>query len=236
MTRTRSIRAAFLALSLAACSSESLSHAPDGSSGAGGVTGAGGAAGSPSVQQPNVRKAYPEGPYGRGKGAVIANLSFLGWRNPQASNFDPNKLEKVELADFYNPGGTTNDVKLILLNASAVWCSVCRSEYRHISSANIYASYRPRGLEMLGVLFEDANYNPAKPSDLVVWGGPDGYDLPFGLVLDPAFKTGSYFESDATPMNMLIDARTMQILDVTMGYNASSPNDYWNAIGDLLQQ
>jgi hypothetical protein len=227
MLRTTPISVALVGLALAGCSSEAL-KATDGAADAGEpATGEGSEA---------RRAPYPEGPYGRGVGATIANLSFLGWRDPGAAAYDPSRLEKVELSDFYNPGGSESDVRLLLLNASAVWCSVCRSEYRHIRTADVYSTYRPQGLEMLGVLFEDVNYNPAKPSDLVVWGGPDGYQLPFGLVLDPGFKTGVYFESDATPMNMLIDTTTMQIIDVTMGYNATSPDEYWEQIGALLRQ
>ena len=71
-------------------------------------------------------KAYPPGPYGRGIGATIENLSFLGWKDPVRSGYDPAALETVSLADFYDPSGTRT--KLIVLNASAVWCSVCRAE------------------------------------------------------------------------------------------------------------
>ncbi len=212
MTRTAPVLAALVAVVLAGCTSEALRAAPDQEQEPADV---------PAAPRPSSVKEYPPGPYGRAAGATIANLSFLGWRDPRAANFDPQHLEKVELADFYNPDGSKSDVDFIVLNASAVWCSVCRSEYRHIINADIYGTYRPRGLEILGVLFEDVNYDPAKPSDLVVWGGPDGFDLPFGLVLDPAFKTGAYFGSDATPMNLLIDAHTMRIIEVTMGYSGT---------------
>src|SRR5262245_23728136 len=50
-------------------------------------------------------KAYPPGPYGRGIGAVIENLSFLGWRDPVASGYDPSQLQSVSLAEFYDPTG-----------------------------------------------------------------------------------------------------------------------------------
>jgi hypothetical protein len=45
------------------------------------------------------------------------------------------------------------------------------------------------------------------------------------LVLDPGFKMGAYFDSDATPLNLLIDVRTMTIVLVTMGYST----DYWSS-------
>jgi hypothetical protein len=71
---------------------------------------------------------------------------------------------------------------------------------------------------------------------LAIWGGPDAFQVPFPLVIDPGFKTGAYFETDATPMNMLIDTRTMQILDITMGYDTAQPDVYWSKIDRWLGQ
>src|SRR5690242_12769360 len=42
-------------------------------------------------------QAYPPGPYGYGVGAVIANLEFVGWRDPVAANYDVNLLEHLRL-------------------------------------------------------------------------------------------------------------------------------------------
>ena len=92
----------------------------------------------------------------------------------------------------------------------------------------------PGGVEIVGVIFEDNQYNPAKPNDLVIWGGKDGFTVPFPLVLDPGFKIGVYFDSDATPMNMLIDATTMQIIRVDMGFDSRTPDKYWQFIDTLL--
>jgi len=221
------------ALVMLACSSESLGGAdePTASGAAGGASGRpADAGGLPELSRPS----YPEGPYGRGVGATIANLGFLGWRDPEGANYDPLALEVVRLSDFYNPSGAADGVRIIALNASAVWCTVCRAEYRHFNTAGTYAQYRPKGVEIIGILFEDNDYNPAKPGDLVLWGGPNGYKVPFPLVLDPGFKSGVYFDSDATPMNMLIDATNMQILKVTMGYDSSNPEKYWQAIDAWL--
>src|SRR5688572_9729793 len=89
--------------------------------------------------------AYPPGPYGRGVGAVIENLSFLGWRDPVLAGYDPAALETVSLSAFYDPTGTRT--KLIVLNASAVWCSVCRSEMQDIRARDTYRVYKQKGVE-----------------------------------------------------------------------------------------
>lgn len=217
------------------CSSEPLSSSTPGDS-AGGSTNAGGSsANGGSATVPTLsRPDYPEGPYGHGVGATVPNLSFLGWRDPAAAQYDAEHLEVVNLSDFYNPNGTEGKPRIIALNASAVWCTVCRAEYRQLQSSHTYANYRPKGVEMIGVLFEDNDYNPAKPSDLNRWGTV--FEVPFPLVLDPGFKTGQFFASDATPLNLLIDTSNMQILNVTMGYDATDPQAYWGAIDKWLSQ
>src|SRR5688572_12808857 len=87
---------------------------------------------------------YPAGPYGRNVGSVIENLEFLGWRDPVAAAYDPANFEVLRLSDFYDPEGA--DVKLIVLNASAVWCGVCQVEYDHIERNDINAIYRAKGV------------------------------------------------------------------------------------------
>lgn len=175
---------------------------------------------------------YPAGPYGRTVGAVIENLEFLGWRDPLGAGYDPANFEIVRLSDFYDPSG--DELKYIVLNASAVWCTVCRAEYRHFKERDIYATYRAQGVELVGALFEDAASAPAKPEDLAEWSSLPSHAVEFPMVLDPGFKLGSYFTSDATPLNLLIDARTMRIVDATMGYDPSEESTYWQLVDSLL--
>jgi hypothetical protein len=190
-------------------------HAPDSGSASAEVT-----------PQPN----YPAGPYGTARGATIANLSFMGWRDPAAAGYTRDKFETLRLSDFYNPDKSPQGARVLVLNASAVWCSVCRVEYTHLMRDQVYANYRPKGIEILGVLFEDNDGLPARPQDLELWGGSNGFSVTFPLVLDPGFKTGVYFASDATPLNMIIDTSNMTILDITMGFDARTPEAYWGGI------
>jgi hypothetical protein len=199
--------------------------------GAGAHAGAGASAGPAAVSPTPSWAAYPAGPYGTSRGATIENLSFLGWRHPDAAGYDPAKFELVRLSDFYDPDGHTG-VKLLAINASAVWCSVCRAEYADMNTAQIYSSLQPMGLEILGTLFEDNAYYPAQPQDLTNWGVLSAHSVKFPLGLDPGFKLGKYFDSDATPLNMLIEVRTMTIVQVTMGYSPT----YWTQTQALLQK
>jgi hypothetical protein len=214
------------------CSSSPLTGSPatDGEPAALPVAPESGSAGATGAAGPTSTFAsYPAGPYGTGRGATIQNLSFLGWRHPDVAQYDLSKLETLRLSDFYDPDGHTG-IKLLAINASAVWCSVCRSEYVDMKTQDTYATYKAKGVEMLGTLFEDNSYYPAQPMDLHNWGSVSNHAVAFPLVIDPSFKMGAYFDSDATPLNMLVDVRTMTIVSVTMGYSTT----YWDTVQKTL--
>ncbi|HEV8549588.1 MAG TPA: hypothetical protein VGQ57_11185 [Polyangiaceae bacterium] len=179
------------------------------------------------------QQSYPPGPYGHGLGAVIENLEFIGWRDPAGASYDVNQFEHVRLGDFYDPTGAQTE--LLVLNASAVWCVVCQSEARDMKTNDTYQAFHARKVQMLTTLFEDQESNPAKPSDLVLWGSSKQREIDFPLVLDPALKMGIYFTSDATPLNLVIDARTMTIIDVMMGYDGTPGTGMWGRIDQLLK-
>jgi AhpC/TSA family len=185
---------------------------------------------TPTAAGPTYEKVdYPAGPYGVGVHATLENFAFLGWHDPVAANYDQTKLETVHLSEYYNPDGRSN-VKLIWINASAVWCSVCRAEMADIKNNGVHAAFAPKGVQLIVTLFEDNKYGPAKPLDLHNWGSTAAHAIDFPLLLDPGFKLGAFFTSDATPLNMLVDAKTMKVIDATMGYSS----DYWQRVDKLV--
>ena len=153
----------------------------------------------------------------------------MGWGEPAAVGYDLTQLETVRLSEFYDPHGAT---KLIWINASAVWCAVCRAEMKDIKARGVHAALGPKGLVMVETLFEDNDTNPARPSDLKLWGSVPDYSIDYTLLLDPGFKLGVFFTSDATPLNMLVDAKTMRVLETTIGYSS----DYWQRVERLLDK
>lgn len=228
--------ALLMALSLtlgAGCASKSLDEPGSGSDtpnpGAGNQSGGGSDSGA--VTPDYRRQDYPAGPYGVGLGATLEDFAFLGWRDPVASNYDIERMETVRLSEFYNPDGRSG-IKLIWINASAVWCTVCRAEMKDINNQNIKETMGPKGLQLIETLFEDNDSLPAKPLDLQQWGRVPDHEIDFPLVLDPGFKLGAFFTSDATPLNMLVDARTMQVVDLTMGYSG----DYWQRVDEHISE
>jgi hypothetical protein len=175
---------------------------------------------------------YPAAPYGQGVGAVIANQEFIGWRSPAAVGYDVEKLEHVKLGDYYDPTGAQTEI--IVLNASAVWCTVCQAEMHDMQKSGTYEAFHQRKTEVIGTLFEDAAGDPAKPEDLKLWGASPSRLIAFPLVLDPALKMGPYFSADATPLNLIIDARTMKILVVAMGYDSTPGTGFWGQVDQAL--
>lgn len=186
--------------------------------GPGGGSDAGGASGD-----------YPAGPYGVSNGDVVQDHTWDGWTEPKESNYDEDALAPISLKDYYDPDGTKG-YKAIVVNAAARWCSVCKIEQKDIRAMR--DEWGPKGVVFIEALFEDVSSQPAKPSDLVAWGST--YQIDWVLVLDPANKLSAYFDPSSAPMNMIINARTMEIRDIVTGL----PDESWwsNHLGPLTAQ
>jgi hypothetical protein len=174
------------------------------------------------------RLDYPAAPYGSTVGATIQDFRFLGWKNPKDANYDEQHLDTIELAKFYNPSGASGGVKFLVITSTAVWCSACKLEYQDMASGKT-DDYRTKGVEFMGALFED---NDSKPSDLTLWA--KGYDVAFNFVLDPELKFGTFFDREATPMEMVIDAKNMQVLYIATGWATSGPGSLWALLDQYL--
>jgi hypothetical protein len=197
-----------------------------------------GSAGAPDAGTPDVDpgletgpgpKPYPPGPYGVDVGAVIYNYDWLGWINPKAVNYTGN-LEHIQLADFYDPDG--KKTKAIFINASAYWCTVCKEENR-TTIPKQFAIWKPKGVVFMETLFED-DKNPPNPADIQalkdwsqgIYPRPNGtkhWAADWGMLLDPGNKLSPFFDATATPMNMVIDAKTMKVMSVVTGL----PEETW---------
>jgi hypothetical protein len=101
-----------------------------------------------------------------------------------------------------------------------------------IKNNGVNAAFTPKGVQLIVTLFEDNDSGPATPMDLKRWGETPAHSIDFPLLLDPGFKLGAFFTSDATPLNLLVDATTMKVVDASMGYSA----DYWQRVDQLLEK
>jgi len=144
---------------------------------------------------------YPQPPYGKTVGTVIADHHFL----------IPGDNIIVKLSDYYQH----ETKKILLINASAGWCGACKQEAVELN--NTFAEYGPQGFDILFTLFEDWNGGPVGEEFYDAW--MDQYGGDYTTVLDPEFELGIYFNVEATPMNMLLDLETMTIVWLETGFN-----------------
>ncbi len=162
---------------------------------------------------------YPAGPYGGQEGDVAENFTFpLIWDNPTAQGYDPEALGPVSLGDFYNPDGSSGG-ELLLLNAGAVWCGPCKVEHGGSASEpslnDRFDALQPKGLRILAVLIENAKAETATIADLTAW--TQAYETRFPMGLDADFQMKRYGSRDAVPINVVIDLRTMKVLQRITG-------------------
>jgi hypothetical protein len=213
-------------------------------------------------QLPNGTIAYAPGPYGIGKGAIIANYQFVGYANKQtnatACDGEPCGLQVIQLADFYNPhyGDSTYEPKdeasddrlfppdsiyepgkpkphVLLVNVSAVWCGPCKAE-AHDTFPGLHAKYKPRGGEFLVQLGDSGTPGiPATQSDLDNWTSQFKVDYP--AAIDPSLKLAGLFDSGTYPDNLMIRTRTMEIVDLVAG-QAEEGGAFWQAFEHELDQ
>ena len=148
------------------------------------------------------RMTYPEQPYGEQVNSVIAPLSFTNYNG-----------EPVGLEDFY----ADPDTRLLLITTSAEWCTACIKEQPKLEK--IYEDYKELGLEILVVLFEDGNFEPADPKVAERWR--DRHDLTFSVVADQESPStfSPYYDVNLTPMVMLVEVDHMKIKYLTQGFD-----------------
>lgn len=146
------------------------------------------------------RSAYPDGPYGLGAGDVLADLTFTGADGAEFSFGDV----------FADPKH-----RVLLVTTTAGWCTACIEEQPKLKA--LHDELNGKGLQIVAAMFEDADFSPATVQQIADWDAR--YDLPYPLVLDADFKLGAYYDETLTPMNMIVDVDTMEILKVTTGFD-----------------
>jgi hypothetical protein len=168
----------------------------------------------PGIAEPAscVAPGYPSGPYGTEPGSLLRNACFRGFTAPAAQVLEEDALEPLALSDFYDPDAS-GPVKVLLLNTAALWCAACQIEHRTLPDR--YRELAPRGLGLMTAVFQDERYEPADFSDLTAWIQAFGTSFP--IVLDPGYSFGLYASAETAPLNLVVDPRTMTILEKFVG-------------------
>lgn len=158
------------------------------------------AAGSGGPGAASDRSAYPAGPYGTSEGAVLEDLTFV---TPAG--------EPLSLSDIHADPAN----RLLLISTAAGWCTACIEEQPALEE--LHAQHQADGLVVLVALFEDRDYQPADAALAEAW--QQQHELSFHVVADPEFRLGDYYDTSATPMNMIVDIDTMEILVLQTGWD-----------------
>lgn len=172
--------------------------------------------------------AYPTDHIGtepRRKGRTgdrIANLAFRGRRGGGAEG----ELTTLSLADYYDP--SARDHRVLYIFSAAKWCSICARVATNLERKR--AELEAQGARVL-VLLVNGDEQGDGPSleELNAWAQthPIGADLGVDVGANAMIRYGLA----GVPFNMLIDTRTMEILDAQMG----EPVDIGKYVGAGLQ-
>lgn len=188
-----------------------------------------------------VEGEYPEGPKGTQVGTVIENFQFEGYLNAREGLGEQNQ-RVITLGDFYNPSGDgvygpgalreegAPKPKALFINVGAVWCAPCKEEAQ-TTLPESYTELNPRGMELLMVLADsEAVGSPAEFLHLDNW--VTAFDVFYPSVIDPAQHLGALFDQSQYPANMIVDPRTMTIVEVVAGIPGDGFFDKMNQVLD----
>jgi hypothetical protein len=142
-------------------------------------------------------------------GDRIPNLTFRAYRNGRAGG-----LETVSLAEYYDPAQKRN--KLLDVQIAATWCAICSAEVD--ATVSVKDLMKEKGAVFVEVLVSGATASKG-PSLLEVDDWVDSHKTNFPTGIDVrARRLGALgVSADVVPYDILVDTRTMEILDSSAG-------------------
>ncbi|HVH45314.1 MAG TPA: redoxin domain-containing protein [Labilithrix sp.] len=142
-------------------------------------------------------------------GDRMPNLTFRGYRNGRAGG-----LETISLAEYYDPQQRHH--KVLHLQVAATWCAICSSELE--ATVAVTDPLKARGILFLEVIVsgKTAGKGPSL-AEVDTWIDRHKTNFPTGIDV-AARRLGALGVSGAAmPHDILIDTRTMEILDSSVG-------------------
>lgn len=156
------------------------------------------------------RSGYPSENLGNAEGQILANLSFTTTEG-----------ESFELQSLHAQPGK----KLLMIVTASGWCAACIEEQPKLQA--LHDEFDCQGLGVMVAVFQDQNYEAAVPQDAANW--QRRFELTFPVLADQAFVLGDYYDATLTPMIMLVDAETMEIVSIETGFNEANVRAVINA-------
>jgi thiol-disulfide isomerase/thioredoxin len=91
--------------------------------------------------------------------------------------------------------------QVTLVSIGAGWCQPCIDETPQLEAA--HAELADEGIQIIQVLFQDAQSNPATTLFCKSW--VTNFSLTLPVFVDPASQSLTYFDSTAAPANIAVD-------------------------------
>ncbi|MCS6797365.1 MAG: TlpA family protein disulfide reductase [Myxococcota bacterium] len=103
---------------------------------------------------------------------------------------------------FYNEHWCDPATRLTVINIAAEWCGPCREESRSLT-ARITEPYRSRGVRVIQILVQDAEYGPPDLALCRRW--VETFGLTNIELIDPEQRTQIYFPGNSLPATIIVD-------------------------------
>lgn len=146
----------------------------------------------------------------RRPGDRLPNFTFKGYR-------DGNRalgLQTISIAEYFDPTQTRH--KVLHLQLAATWCSICSSELE--ATVSVAKALEERGIVFLEVLVSGATAGkgPSLP-EVDAWIDRHKTNFSTGIDVRARRLSSVGVSGSAMPHDILVDTRTMEILDSSVG-------------------
>ncbi len=156
---------------------------------------------------------YPLGPYGTGAGQTVnPGLQWQGYLPSTASSVGAN--------DLFDCDGSKG-INALVFDVAAEWCAACQSQASSMNS--LTTPDATLGIKVVTLVVQDNSEAPATIKTAQDW--KNQYSLTDVTVCaDPAFSFApANVSSVDLPVTVIVDPRTMKIMQVQQGYIAAYP-------------
>lgn len=157
---------------------------------------------------------YPSGPYGIGQGKVLSpSLTWDGY----VKGVDT--ISTLTPADIFDCDGKKG-INAVLIDESATWCGPCNQEAADLPMA--MQTWSTQGVMIVTLMVENIQHKQADTSTALEWRNQYKLSPLANVMADPYFSF-AHMGTVGLPMNILVDPRTMKIINVIEGYGGMDP-------------
>jgi hypothetical protein len=175
---------------------------------------------------------YPVGDYGYDVGDVVPNIAFLGYEHLDPTTTIDVKAEEVgavRFSDFYDPNGDLG-LSFLYVSVQYVWCGPSNQQEdftnggnwtgANTGNAGMALEYASKGVRFMTLIADGPTSSvEATVDDLRNW--VTHHEARISEAILPHDALAINVLDAAAPYNMIIDVRTMRIVDVEVGFDSN---------------